>query len=127
MTDRISFGARPLVLSAARVSEIRFSLSPSTARYLQSGAGMSTGSSLLPSWASRAVVALEDADSKRGRSQSEGKLAPSRPRGTRAQAAGQALIAGGQAAGPKRRTFMFVNNRLEGNAISTIGAMLEPD
>jgi hypothetical protein len=43
-----------------------------------------------------------------------------------ARAAGRALIAEGQAAGPKRRTFIYVNNRLEGNAISTIAAMLEP-
>jgi uncharacterized protein YecE (DUF72 family) len=43
-----------------------------------------------------------------------------------ARAAGKALIAEGQAAGPKRRTFIYVNNRLEGNAISTIAAMLEP-
>ena len=41
-----------------------------------------------------------------------------------ARAAGQALITEGQAAGPKRRTFIFVNNRLEGNALSTISAML---
>ena len=41
------------------------------------------------------------------------------------RAAGRALIAEGQAAGPKRRTFIYVNNRLEGNAISTIAAMLE--
>jgi hypothetical protein len=44
-----------------------------------------------------------------------------------ARAAGEALIAEGTAAGPKRRTFVFVNNRLEGNAISTITAMLEPE
>jgi uncharacterized protein YecE (DUF72 family) len=43
-----------------------------------------------------------------------------------ARAAGRALIAEGQAAGPKRRTFVFVNNRLEGNAISTIAAMVQP-
>jgi hypothetical protein len=43
-----------------------------------------------------------------------------------AQAAGKALIAQGQTAGPKRRTFIFVNNRLEGNALGTITAMLEP-
>ncbi len=43
-----------------------------------------------------------------------------------ARAAGKALIAEGQAAGPKRRTFVFVNNRLEGNAISTIAAMMGP-
>ena len=42
-----------------------------------------------------------------------------------ARAAGRALIAEGKVAGPKRRTFVFVNNRLEGNAISTIEAMLE--
>ncbi len=43
-----------------------------------------------------------------------------------ARAAGKTLIAEGKASGPKRRTFIFVNNRLEGNAISTIAAMLEP-
>jgi len=42
-----------------------------------------------------------------------------------ARAAGRALIAEGKAAGPKHRTFVFVNNRLEGNAISAITAMLE--
>jgi uncharacterized protein YecE (DUF72 family) len=42
-----------------------------------------------------------------------------------ARAAGRALVAEGIAAGPKRRTFIFVNNRLEGNALSTIAAMLE--
>jgi hypothetical protein len=42
-----------------------------------------------------------------------------------ARAAGKALIAEGKAAGPKRKTFIYVNNRLEGNAISTIAAMLE--
>jgi uncharacterized protein YecE (DUF72 family) len=41
-----------------------------------------------------------------------------------ARAAGKALIEEGQAAGPKRRTFVFVNNRLEWNAISTIAAMV---
>jgi len=41
-----------------------------------------------------------------------------------ARAAGRALIAEGKAAGPKRKTFVFVNNRLESNAISTITAML---
>jgi hypothetical protein len=39
---------------------------------------------------------------------------------------GWALRAEGQATGPKHRTFIYVNNRLEGNAISTIAAMLEP-
>jgi hypothetical protein len=33
------------------------------------------------------------------------------------------LIAEGKEAGPKRRTFIFVNNRLEGNAPGTIAAM----
>jgi uncharacterized protein YecE (DUF72 family) len=42
-----------------------------------------------------------------------------------ARAAGKALIAEGQAAGPKRKTFVFVNNRLEGNALGTIAAMLQ--
>jgi uncharacterized protein YecE (DUF72 family) len=42
-----------------------------------------------------------------------------------ARAAGRALIFEGQAAGPKRRTFIFVNNRLEGNALTTISAMVE--
>ena len=39
--------------------------------------------------------------------------------------AGRALVAEGKEAGPKRRTFVFVNNRLEGNAIPTIAAMVE--
>jgi hypothetical protein len=43
-----------------------------------------------------------------------------------ARAAGRALIEAGKAAGPKSRTFIYVNNRLEGNAISTIAAMVEP-
>jgi len=42
-----------------------------------------------------------------------------------ARAAGRALIAEGRAAGAKRRTFIFVNNRLEGNALGTITAMLQ--
>ena len=41
-----------------------------------------------------------------------------------ARAAGKALIAEGQAAAPRRRTFIFVNNRLEGNALGTIAAMI---
>jgi uncharacterized protein YecE (DUF72 family) len=44
-----------------------------------------------------------------------------------ARAAGRALIDEGKATGPKRRTFVFVNNRLEGNAISTIAAMTQTD
>ncbi len=39
--------------------------------------------------------------------------------------AGRAPITHGKAAGPKRRTFVLVNNRLEGNAIPTIAAMLQ--
>src|SRR5579864_768379 len=42
-----------------------------------------------------------------------------------ARAAGPQLIAEGKAAGRKRRTFVFMNNRLEGNAISTIEAMMK--
>lgn len=42
-----------------------------------------------------------------------------------ARAAGRALIAEGKAAGPKRRTFIYVNNRLEGNALGTIAAMVQ--
>jgi len=40
-----------------------------------------------------------------------------------ARAAGRALIQEGKTAGPGRRTFVFVNNRLEGNALATIAAM----
>ncbi len=43
-----------------------------------------------------------------------------------ARGAGRALIAEGKAAGPGKRTFIFVNNRLEGNALGTIAALLEP-
>jgi len=42
-----------------------------------------------------------------------------------ARAAGRRLIDEGKAAGPARRTFIFVNNRLEGHALTTIAAMLE--
>jgi len=42
-----------------------------------------------------------------------------------ARAAGTALIAEGIAAGPEHKTFIYVNNRLEGNALETIDAMLE--
>jgi len=41
-----------------------------------------------------------------------------------ARTAGRKLIADGLSAGPKRQTFVFVNNRLEGNAISTIAAIV---
>ena len=44
-----------------------------------------------------------------------------------ARAAGKALIAEGKAAGPERKTFIYVNNRLEGNALQTIDAMLSDD
>ncbi len=42
-----------------------------------------------------------------------------------ARAAGKSLIAEGRAAGPKRSTFIFINNRLEGNALGTIAAMVQ--
>src|SRR5262249_5774653 len=42
-----------------------------------------------------------------------------------ARAAGRALIAEGKASGPTRKTCVFVNNRLEGNALSTIAALLQ--
>jgi uncharacterized protein YecE (DUF72 family) len=45
-----------------------------------------------------------------------------------ARAAGKALIAEGKKAGRDRKTFIYVNNRLEGNALETIESMLaEPD
>jgi uncharacterized protein YecE (DUF72 family) len=43
-----------------------------------------------------------------------------------ARQAGRALIQQGRAAGPDKKTFIYVNNRLEGNALETIRAMLEP-
>jgi len=42
-----------------------------------------------------------------------------------ARAAAKALIAEGKAAGPKRRTFVYVNNRLEGHSLTTIAAIVE--
>jgi hypothetical protein len=42
-----------------------------------------------------------------------------------ARAAGKQLISEGRAAESKRRTFIFVNNRLEGHALTTIAAMIE--
>jgi hypothetical protein len=36
-----------------------------------------------------------------------------------------ALIREGRAVGPRRKTFIYVNNRLEGNALSTIDAMID--
>ena len=41
-----------------------------------------------------------------------------------ARAAGAALIKDGASTGAKRKTFIYVNNRLEGNALDTIAAML---
>jgi hypothetical protein len=41
-----------------------------------------------------------------------------------ARAADGALIAEGKAAGPKRKTFVFVKNRLESNVLSTLAAMM---
>jgi hypothetical protein len=34
------------------------------------------------------------------------------------------VIAQGEAAEPDRKTFIYVNNRLEGNALETISAMV---
>jgi hypothetical protein len=42
-----------------------------------------------------------------------------------ARTAGKKLIAEGKKAGGKRKTFIYVNNRLEGNALETISALLE--
>jgi len=44
-----------------------------------------------------------------------------------ARSAARTLIAEGKAAGPKRRSFIYVNNRLEGNALGTIAAIIEPE
>jgi len=41
-----------------------------------------------------------------------------------ARKAGRALIAEGKNAGSGRETFIYVNNRLEGNALETIGAII---
>jgi hypothetical protein len=42
-----------------------------------------------------------------------------------ARAAGAKLIAAGIAAAGKRQTFIYVNNRLEGNALGTIAGMVK--
>ena len=42
-----------------------------------------------------------------------------------ARQAGRALVGEGTKT-PKRKTLIFVNNRLEGNALNTIAAMIEP-
>ena len=44
-----------------------------------------------------------------------------------ARASARQLVGEGKAAGPKRRTFVYVNNRLEGNALATISAVLQPE
>lgn len=44
-----------------------------------------------------------------------------------ARAAGRELIAETKAAAPQRKAFIFVNNRMEGNALETIGAMVAAD
>jgi uncharacterized protein YecE (DUF72 family) len=44
-----------------------------------------------------------------------------------ARNAGRNLIREGQKIGPDRKTFIYVNNRLEGNALETIAAMIETD
>jgi hypothetical protein len=41
-----------------------------------------------------------------------------------ARAAGKFLIAEGKRAGPDRKTFIYVNNRLEGNALETMDKMI---
>jgi hypothetical protein len=41
-----------------------------------------------------------------------------------ARDAGKNVIAQGEAAEPDRKTFIYVNNRLEGNALETISAMV---
>jgi len=41
-----------------------------------------------------------------------------------ARKAGAALIVGGERYEPRRKTFVYVNNRLEGNALETIAAMI---
>jgi hypothetical protein len=52
---------------------------------------------------------------------------PCRVSNPTARAAGKALIAEGKLARQKRTTLIFVNNRLEGNALETIQAMVEAD
>jgi uncharacterized protein YecE (DUF72 family) len=46
---------------------------------------------------------------------------------TAARKAGAELIKRGKTAGPQKKTLIFVNNRLEGNALNTIAAMIEGD
>ena len=42
-----------------------------------------------------------------------------------ARAAAKALVEEGKRVGPSRKTFVFVNNRLEGNVLTTIAAVME--
>lgn len=42
-----------------------------------------------------------------------------------ARKAGAAMIVEGERYEPRRKTYIYVNNRLEGNALETISAMLE--
>ena len=42
-----------------------------------------------------------------------------------ARAAGAALVREGVDGGRKKKTFIYVNNRLEGNALETIAAMID--
>ena len=46
-------------------------------------------------------------------------------RKAKARAAGAKLIADGTTTGEARKTLIYVNNRLEGNALETISAMVE--
>jgi hypothetical protein len=41
-----------------------------------------------------------------------------------ARATGKALVAGAKAAGPDRKTFIYVNNRLEGSALEMIDGIV---
>jgi hypothetical protein len=43
-----------------------------------------------------------------------------------AREAGKALIVQGERCEPRQNTYIYVNNRLEGNALETIDAMLDP-
>jgi hypothetical protein len=42
-----------------------------------------------------------------------------------ARKAGAELVKKGKASGPQKKTLIFVNNRMEGNALNTISAMIE--
>ena len=46
-------------------------------------------------------------------------------RNEEARKAGAQLIREGKAAGTKKKTLIFLNNRLEGNALNSIAAMIE--